>query len=64
MSIIINLVGCSSSPLICFVFPALFYMKSIKEISTTKRIFLYIFFVYLMIMIGIWGIIDFYFQFS
>jgi hypothetical protein len=40
MSVVFNLVGSVSSPLICFVFPALFYLKSIKNITFWKKLFL------------------------
>jgi len=31
MSIVLNFIGLVSSPLICFIFPAMFYLNSIKD---------------------------------
>lgn len=58
MSVVLNFVGMVSSPLICFVFPAMFYLKSVKEISTLKRFSINYIMICLMILLGLYGIFD------
>lgn len=64
MSVVLNLVGCVSSPLICFTFPAIFYLKTVPDISYKKRFFLKYFMICLMIILGLYGVSDFIFGFS
>ena len=64
MSVFLNLVGCLFSPLLSFTFPAIFYLKLIPDIPKWKKIFLMYFMVITMIIVGLYGLLDFIFNIS
>lgn len=59
MSTVINLIGTVSSPLICFVYPSLFYIICIKDITPVKKWVLIIFMIGFMSLFSLFGLIHF-----
>jgi len=58
MSTVLNFVGLVSSPLICFIFPAMFYLNTVKDIKPFKRFLLKYVMILTMILLGLYGILD------